>query len=195
MKRRLLIGATAFFVIGATGLGHTDNGERRFREFLTGFKEAQAIVSTHGTGTFAATINKDEDEINYVLTFKNLEGDVRQAHIHIGHPQNSGNIVLWLCETTQNPNPNAAADTPSCLENDPLDSRNGRVTGRLTAADIAASAAPNGITAGEFDDVLKLIRAGLTYVNVHSVSFPPGEIRSQIDDHNHRGGGRDDHRH
>src|SRR5262245_59514850 len=198
MKRRILIGTTAFFVVAATGLGLTDSGERRFREFLSGFKEAPAIVSTHATGTFSATINKDEDEISYVLTFKNLESNVRQAHIHIGHPQNAGNIVLWLCQTAQNPAPAQVLNsTPSCLQDNPLDERNGRVTGTLTADSVLPLTA-NGIAAGEFDEVIKLIRAGHTYVNVHSQVITAGEIRSQIDDHNRHGGhdrDRDDHKH
>jgi len=38
----------------------------------------------------------------------------------------------------------------------------------------------------EWSEVVALIRAGRTYANVHSVKFPGGEIRSQID------GGDDD---
>jgi hypothetical protein len=35
--------------------------------------------------------------------------------------------------------------------------------------------------ADQWEEVLSLIRAGRTYVNVHSVKFPGGEIRSQLD--------------
>ena len=37
-----------------------------------------------------------------------------------------------------------------------------------------------GISAGEFDEFVRAIRAGATYANVHSTAFPPGEIRGQI---------------
>ena len=184
--KRITIVATAAFAIAATALAFTDEGSRRFSEFLNGLNEAAAVVSTTGTGTFRATINRDETEINYQLTFKDLEGDVRQAHIHIGHPQNAGGIVLWLCDSEANPSPSAT--TPACNQNDPLNNRAGTVTGTLTAADVQAQAV-NGIAAGEFAEIIALIRAGRTYVNVHSTKFPPGEIRSQIDDRN------DDHDH
>ena len=113
--------ATAILAATTTAFAFSDEGGRRFREFLNGFKEAAAPVATTGTGTFRAAINKDETEIDYELTFENLEGDVRQAHIHIGHPQAIGGIVLWLCQTTSNPNPLPGNSTPSCTMDDPAE--------------------------------------------------------------------------
>jgi hypothetical protein len=46
--------------------------------------------------------------------------------------------------------------------------------------DVTNLANERGISAGEFDELLKAIRAGATYVNVHSTRWPGGEIRSQI---------------
>jgi CHRD domain len=40
--------------------------------------------------------------------------------------------------------------------------------------------ASQGIAAGEFDELVRAIRAGVTYANVHSEKFPGGEIRGQI---------------
>ena len=183
MKRFMTV-AVALIATAGSGLAFSGDGIRRFSESLNGLKEATAVVSTTGTGTFLATINDDETEISYELTFQDLEGDVRQAHIHIGHPQNQGGVVLWLCDSEFNPAP--SDNTPACTSADPLNTRAGRVTGTLTAADVQTQSA-NGIagatamTPGEFAEVIALIRAGKTYANVHSTKFPPGEIRSQID--------------
>jgi hypothetical protein len=40
--------------------------------------------------------------------------------------------------------------------------------------------AGQGIAAGEFDELVRAIKAGVTYANVHSEMFPGGEIRGQL---------------
>jgi hypothetical protein len=60
------------------------------------------------------------------------------------------------------------------------------VTGTITPDQVTGLAAAQGIEAGEFDEVVKAIRAGKTYVNVHSVKWPGGEIRGQINDDDQR---------
>lgn len=200
--KRITIVAVGLIALAAAAPVFSQEGVRRFIEYLNGLNEAAAVVSTTGTGTFRATINSDETEIAYTLTFKDLEGDVRQAHIHIGLPQNSGGIVLWLCQTASNPSPTPLT-TPFCSDpNDPFTLRANTVSGTLTVADVRGNdangiAGPTGAsttptTAEEFAEVIALIRAGKTYANVHTAKFPPGEIRSQIGD---RGFNDDDHKH
>jgi hypothetical protein len=57
------------------------------------------------------------------------------------------------------------------------------VTGTIVAADIIAVPA-QGIAAGEINELIRAMRAGVTYANVHTSLFGGGEIRGQI------GGGR-----
>lgn len=192
MKRIIMVSVTVLAMAGSA-LAFSDEGSRKFREFLDGYKEAAAPISTTGTGTFKATINKDETAIDYELTFDNLEDDVLQAHIHIGHPQGAGGIVLWLCETAGVQSP--VDSTPDCTEDDPGNLRSGRVTGTLTAADVRAQTG-NGIAGpAEWSEVVGLIRAGRTYANVHSKKFTGGEIRSQIDNGDDSDGHGNRHEH
>ena len=63
------------------------------------------------------------------------------------------------------------------------------VSGTITPAQVLTTTG-QGIDAGEFDEVVRAIRAGTTYANVHSTTFAPGEIRGQIRDDDrgrHRG--------
>jgi hypothetical protein len=197
MKRIAIVTGAMVCVLGVT-VAFTDGGSSRIREFLLGVQEVP-VTSTTGSGTLVAEIDDAAPSISYTLTFRDLEGDVTQSHIHIAPEQNTGNIVLWLCQTAANPSPvPAPSNPPQCFNPQvPGQARANTVSGTLTPADIAASAAANGIARGvtpdeaaaEFREAIALIRAGKTYVNVHSAKFGPGEIRSQIE-HNHgRGGG------
>ena len=181
MKKTVVL--TALVLAIGAGIAFAHNNRRSIREFLTGVQEVP-VVSTTGSGTFRAEISKDGDEIEYTLSFKNLEGDVRQSHIHIAPPQNTGPIVLWLCQTAANPAP-AGTNPPQCFNALAGESpRANTVSGVLRASDVIPQLT-NGIAANELGEVLALIRAGKSYVNIHSSMSPAGEIRSQIEDHDH----------
>ena len=162
-----------------------DNGQT-FAARLSGYNEVHFIaaptpalrgaVSTGATGTFRATIHDATQTIDYTVTFEGLESDVTQSHIHFGQPRTVGGIVVWLCQTAGTPAPAAvAATTPFCGG-----PRANTVTGTITAAKVL-TVTGQGIEAGEFVELVRAIRAGATYANVHSTTFPPGEIRGPID--------------
>jgi hypothetical protein len=138
----------------------------------------RGAISTRAKGRFSATINDGQQIIRYELHYRDLEGDVTQAHIHFGQNHTVGGIVVWLCQTAANPAPAAVAGvTPAC----PPHTLGGPVTGTIQPFQVLAQTA-QGIGAGEFDELVRAIRAGATYVNVHSSLFGPGEIRGQLDD-------------
>ena len=41
--------------------------------------------------------------------------------------------------------------------------------------------AAQGITAGQLAELVRAMKAGVTYANVHSTLYPGGEIRAQLD--------------
>ena len=187
MQRKAMLAATVVLVVASVGAGLANNGIRRIKEFLNGYKEVP-VISTTGKGSFVATINREGTEIQYRLKYSDLEAPITQSHIHFGPPNNTGAISVWLCSSL---NPPGA--TPPGTQACPTDPASGEYEGTLTAADVVGPAA-QGIDVGEFDELLAAIRAGKTYVNVHTQKFPGGEIRSQIehdesDDH----GGHDRH--
>lgn len=155
---------------------------------LSGFNEVHFVagppaalrgaISTKASGSFKAVIDEAAKTINYELNYKDLESDVRQSHIHFGQRGTVGGIVVWLCQTAANPAPAAASGTPIC----PQDTSAGPVTGVITPGVVLAQDA-QGFGAGEFDELVRAIRAGATYVNVHTATFGPGEIRGQLRHH------------
>jgi len=144
------------------------------RTNLTGFEETP-VLSTPGSGEFKARIREKSQEIDYELSFRDTESVVTQAHIHFGPLSIAGPIVIFLCSNLGN----GPAGTQACP------AAGGTITGTITPANVGAGAAAQGIAAGEFDEVLAAIRAGVTYVNVHTVNRPGGEIRGQLDRHHH----------
>ena len=162
------------------------NEGNRFAARLSGYNEVHFIaaptpalrgaVSTQARGSFRAAIDDSAEMIHYELSFEGLEADVTQSHIHFGQRHTVGGIVVWLCQTAGTPAPAAvAALTPQCGG-----PRASTVTGTITPAQVL-TAVGQGIETGEFDEVVRAIRAGATYANVHSTLFPPGEIRGRIE--------------
>lgn len=161
---------------------------------LIGFQEVPS-VSTVARGEFRARISKDEQSIQYELTYEGLQGAVTQAHIHFAQRHVNGGIVLWFCGTQ--PNNPGPAGTPTCTPG------SGTFTGTFTTANVQAIGGNNAsqqVGAGELAKVIAALRARAAYANVHTDLSPGGEIRGQIGP-THRHGDRDkdrdndDHKH
>ena len=171
-KRRLfsaLIFAVPVVLAAATFAVAGDGGKSHFKaDTLTGYQEISTI-STLGSGSFEAQL--DGDAINYTLTYSDLEGGaVLAAHIHIGARDTNGGVIAFLC---------GGGGKPACPPSPAT------VTGTITAANILGPAG-QGIAAGEFDEVVRAVRAGVVYANVHTTFWPGGEIRGQVNDNNQR---------
>ena len=136
---------------------------------LGGFEEV-LVVSSAASGDFQGQINSAETELSYVLQYSGFTAGVTQSHIHFGARGTNGGISIWLCGSATNPGP---AGTPACPQGE------GTVIRTVTAADVVGPAG-QGISAGEFAEILKAMRAGVAYANVHTTAFPGGEIRGQI---------------
>jgi hypothetical protein len=177
MKKYIFLASVLVLVI--VGLVVADNFSR-ISERLTGFEEVPAL-SSEADGRFNARISHDGSRITYELRYSDLEGSVTQAHIHFGQTSVNGAIMVWLCGN--NPPTTPPPGTQTCPASPAT------ITGTIEADDVVgqpaptppATAAGQGIQPGEFEELLRAIRAGKTYVNVHTTKFPGGEIRSQID--------------
>ena len=184
------LGVMAGFGVSAAADDNDPGGlnpaQRVFRAELVGFNEVPS-VSTAAHGRFYAVLNKEETELSYWLNFSGLTVPTSQSHIHFGQHHVNGGIVVWLCEgTLQSP----ATSTPAC---GPAGSKEGQVSGVITATEVtglAVGTLNQGISPGEFAELIAAMRAGAAYANVHSgsanaaptpnVGFPGGEIRGQI---------------
>jgi hypothetical protein len=178
VRRRIQL--TAFVaviaVLGVVAAAVATGGGRNISERLMGFQEVPA-VSTGASGKFEARIGRFSDEIRYELSYRDLEGSVTQAHIHLGQERVNGGISVWLCG-----NPSPTVTPPAGTQMWPP--APATITGTLEPDDVVGPTG-QGIDAGQFDELLDAIDAGVTYANVHSSRFPGGEIRGQLDDRRH----------
>lgn len=165
--RRAVQGSIAMLAGVSFQAAATDDPSVEIR--LHGFNEVPA-VSSAAQGRFKAWLDAG-GIVRYELSYSGLEGEVRQAHIHLGQRGVNGGIMVWLCQTATNADPLGRA--PVCPQS-------GSVSGVLDATVIGAQAAGQGVAAGEFAEFVAAVRAGVAYVNVHSAKFPGGELRGQL---------------
>jgi hypothetical protein len=178
------LGAVAVIATAIAKNGGGDNGNgRHFSAKLTGFEEVAGggvgAVSTDGRGRFSARI--EGNTLRYRLSYQGLEGgNVLFAHIHFGQLHTIGGVSVFLCgDLALDPDPPANGIPDACPAS-------GTVEGVITGADMQNLTA-QGLVRDEFDELVRALRKGVTYANVHTTAFPGGEVRGQIDGGRHFG--------
>ncbi|WP_438351756.1 CHRD domain-containing protein [Paenibacillus sp. FA6] len=128
-----------------------------FRAFLSGRNQVPP-VRTIATGNAVFRLNANATQLRFHLVINNIS-QVTQAHIHLGRRGRNGPVVAFLFG-------------PSKFG---ISVRRGVVRGVLNSRDLVGPLQGKTLT-----DLIREIRAGNTYVNVHNVEHPDGEIRGQI---------------
>jgi CHRD domain len=163
LTRLVLAGGIAAMLVaagvGVAGARHDDDD---FEARLKGFEEVPA-VSTEASGRFEAEIDRRDQTIDFKLSFEDLSTPVLFAHIHFGQRSVNGGVSAFLC---------GGGSKPPCPQS-------GTVEGTIVPADVVGPAG-QGIAPGEFDELVRAIKSGVTYANVHSQMHQGGEIRGQI---------------
>ena len=138
---------------------------RNLRAEMDGSHEVPAI-STTGTGEFEGRINRERTQIEFVLSWEDLQGgNVLFAHLHLAQKDVNGGIIVFLC--------GGGGQAP--CENSP----SGSASGTITPENVQGPSG-QGITEGEFAELLRAVSEGIVYVNLHTELFPGGEIRGQV---------------
>jgi hypothetical protein len=170
LRRSTIIAALILGLVYASADGFVPQA---FATHLSGYNEVPPVFTT-GTGFLTLQISDDSLSINYQLTYSGLSSAVTQAHIHFGERPVNGGIIVYLCDNTGK----APSGVPACPDS-------GTVSGTLTAADVNPPLDPEpvtgqGIAAGDFAGLLGAIQSGDAYSNVHTTTYPSGEIRGWL---------------
>ena len=137
-------------------------GSENLRTHMIGGEENPANAS-QAQGQAIFRLSEDGTELQYKLIVANIE-NVLQSHIHMAPAGVNGGIVVWLY-----PSAPPASLIP------------GRSDGILAEGVIRDANVIGALSGQGVAGLMAAIRAGNTYVNVHTTQFPPGEIRGQVD--------------
>ncbi len=165
----LLVLATILVGLPATALGREDT--TNFSARLLGINETPSI-NTDGTASLRLKLNTAASTIDFTLTYQNLSGAPSAAHIHFAQERVAGGVMVFFCGGG-----GQAACPPTT---------SGTIKGTIAAANVQSLPA-QGINAGDMAAVMRAIRAGASYGNMHTTNFPGGEIRGQIRPSGERG--------
>jgi len=123
---------------------------------LNGKNEVPSHPDVTATGISGFIVNSGNSKIWYQIEAEGLKG-VTQAHIHSGKVGENGPVVATLFKGSK--------DT---------------VNGALVQGSITADKLEGPLKGKTISDLVNLIDKSSAYVNVHTQSFPDGEIRGQI---------------
>lgn len=129
--------------------------EKSFKAKLTPKEETKKPTSkASGKATFK--LDKDGTKITYKVMVKNIV-NANAAHIHVGKKGEDGPPIAGLFSGK----------------------KDGKFSGVLAEGTITGDDLM-GDYKGKFDELVKMMRSGDTYVNVHTDANPDGEVRGQI---------------
>jgi hypothetical protein len=156
MKRALQVGAVmvAAVLIGAASA----SAQVVVATATLGGGEETPILLSGAAGTAEVAIDTVAKEFAVTLRIFNIPTTTTAAHIHVGSKGVAGPVVI---------------DFPAIA---------GRLGDFVTSFRVGEAAfRPNAaIGINTIDDVIQAVANGNAYVNVHTTSFPAGEIRGQL---------------
>jgi hypothetical protein len=133
-----------------------------FTAQLTGAQEVPP-VKTAATGNATFKLSPDGKSMSYEVKVNQII-DITMAHIHLGQPGKNGAVVVWLFPVT---------GPPPAL-------KPGSYTGILADGTITAKNLVGPLKGKPLSALVKDLKSGSAYVNIHTKAHPEGEIRGQI---------------
>ncbi len=182
MYRRIL---TAAILAASFALPATSAVAEEFHAVFSGFNEIGGVgagetgaILSEGKAHLTLNLSRSRQTITFRLTYSGLSAPVTQSHIHLGKIHVAGGVMVFFCSNL----PTAPAGVQACPAN------GGTVSGTITSANVLAVTAQN-VSAGDFDALTDALMSDTAYANIHTTSFPAGEIRGEIrrgdDDNDH----------
>lgn len=161
MRKTLIIVTVVLGLVLAAGSPVAEavgNGTR----FVAHLDATDAGTDSPAKGQVIFRLSKDGSRLHFKMMVASLE-DVTMAHIHLAPAGENGPPVVWLYPSRP-----------------PLLMIGGETNGLLSQGTITENDLVGPLMGGTLDDLLAEMLMGRTYVNVHTIAYPAGEIRGQI---------------
>lgn len=160
MRSRLFI--VLLFVLSLVVVSTVAAQPPRPENFRTHLSSGEEVPTNDSKATGQAIFQLRGDALHYKVIVANIE-NVTMAHIHLAPAGVNGPVVAWLYP-----------DGP------PAQLIPGRFNGILGEGVITSADLVGPLAGMTLADLVNAIKAGNTYVNVHTSQYPGGEIRGQI---------------
>jgi hypothetical protein len=154
IAKMVLFGVFAIVLTASLGVAASHNSHTAL---LSG-KEIVPPVETQATGEVTFTLSKNGKELAYTLTVKDIE-NATAAHIHAGKKGENGGPLAGLFAGPK---------------------KEGMFSGELAKGTITVKDLKGPLAGKKVKDLLKVIKEGAAYVNIHTDKNPAGEVRGQI---------------
>lgn len=160
MRRMTILTVLAAVLLMVSAMGAAGQP----RTYVAPLSGAQEVPSNDSLarGQAVFRLSSDSTQVDYRLILANIE-NITQAHIHVAPVGQNGPVVVWLY-----PEAPPAQLIPGRFDGILAE-------GTITEADLVGQLADQPLSA-----LIDLMDDGQTYVNVHTLQFPPGEVRGQI---------------
>lgn len=154
--RRLVLSFVFLFVLSLAVAGVALAAIERYSASLSGAQETPPVVTTAQGSARLAKVS--DTRVTYSFTVSNID-NVTMAHIHLAPRGVAGQVVVNLRAPSTC---TVGATSITCQGT----ITRARLTGPLRGRPLSA--------------LVTAMNRGRTYVNVHTVEFPNGEVRGQI---------------
>ena len=154
------------------------NTNKNYNATLTGNQQVPP-VKTNGIGSASFELLDDNKTLHYQINVLDVP-KITQIHIHQGKAGENGDVIVNIYNSKENIFQNKNETKMSQIESNSVTINGNTQSSLISSGTINNSDLKGPLLGKNISDLITLIQSKNTYVNVHSESYPDGEIRGQI---------------
>ncbi|HET9805614.1 MAG: CHRD domain-containing protein [Deltaproteobacteria bacterium] len=154
------------------------NINKNYNATLTGNQQVPP-VKTNGIGSASFELLDDNKTLHYQINVLDVP-KITEIHIHQGKSGENGDVIVNIYNSKENIFQNKNETKMSQIESSSVTINGNTQSSLISSGTINNSDLKGPLLGKNISDLITLIQSKNTYVNVHSESYPDGEIRGQI---------------